>query len=136
MTDEQKGARLANLWDKALADGMSESERLIYRSNLLGSDKRITNYGGGNTSAKIIEKDPLTGQAAEVMWVKGSGGDVGTIKRDGFAVYRRNCTSFILCGACRCGRNHDGIANLPTKRYSFQPQCLGTGEGRPGERSV
>jgi rhamnulose-1-phosphate aldolase/alcohol dehydrogenase len=85
MADEQKGARLANLWDKAKADAMSESERLIYRSNLLGSDKRITNYGGGNTSAKIMEKDPLTGETVEVMWVKGSGGDVGSIKRDGFA---------------------------------------------------
>ena len=85
MVDEHKGARLANLWDKARAEAMSESERLIYRSNLLGSDKRITNYGGGNTSAKVMEKDPLTGAMVEVMWVKGSGGDVGTIKRDGFA---------------------------------------------------
>src|SRR4051794_29950076 len=85
MADEQKGARLANLWDKAKADAMSEAERLIYRSNLLGSDKRITNYGGGNTSAKILERDPLTGEMVEVMWVKGSGGDVGSIKRDGFS---------------------------------------------------
>jgi len=77
--------RLENLWDKAKADAMSEPERLIYRSNLLGSDKRITNYGGGNTSAKVMEKDPLTGEEVEVLWVKGSGGDVGTIKRDGFA---------------------------------------------------
>jgi rhamnulose-1-phosphate aldolase/alcohol dehydrogenase len=85
MSAEQKGARLANLWDRDRAAGMTESERLIYRSNLLGSDKRITNYGGGNTSAKVMEKDPLSGQMVEVMWVKGSGGDVGTIKRDGFA---------------------------------------------------
>lgn len=60
-------------------------ERLLYRSNLLGSDKRITNYGGGNTSAKVMEKDPLGGGTVEVLWVKGSGGDVGTIKLDGFA---------------------------------------------------
>ncbi len=85
MSDSVKGARLANLWDRDKAAAMSESERLIYRSNLLGSDKRITNYGGGNTSAKVMEKDPLTGQPVEVLWVKGSGGDVGTIKRDGFA---------------------------------------------------
>jgi rhamnulose-1-phosphate aldolase/alcohol dehydrogenase len=85
MSTQAGGARLANLWDKAKAEAMSESERLIYRSNLLGSDKRITNYGGGNTSAKVMEKDPLTGQMVEVLWVKGSGGDVGTIKRDGFA---------------------------------------------------
>jgi len=64
---------------------MSEPEKLLYRSNLLGSDKRITNYGGGNTSAKVTETDPLTGAPVEVLWVKGSGGDVGSIKMDGFA---------------------------------------------------
>ncbi|APG89957.1 bifunctional rhamnulose-1-phosphate aldolase/short-chain dehydrogenase [Sinorhizobium americanum] len=85
MLDKQQGARLANLWDDAKAAAMSEAERLLYRSNLLGSDKRITNYGGGNTSAKVLEKDPLTGETIEVLWVKGSGGDVGTIKMDGFA---------------------------------------------------
>ncbi|MET0941753.1 MAG: bifunctional rhamnulose-1-phosphate aldolase/short-chain dehydrogenase [Mesorhizobium sp.] len=85
MLETRSATRLANLWDDAKAAGMSEPERLLYRSNLLGSDKRITNYGGGNTSAKVLEKDPLTGQAVEVLWVKGSGGDVGTIKLDGFA---------------------------------------------------
>ncbi|KUP91832.1 bifunctional rhamnulose-1-phosphate aldolase/short-chain dehydrogenase [Tritonibacter horizontis] len=77
--------RLQNLWDDARAEGMSEPEKLLYRSNLLGSDKRITNYGGGNTSAKVTETDPLTGAPIEVLWVKGSGGDVGSIKMDGFA---------------------------------------------------
>jgi rhamnulose-1-phosphate aldolase/alcohol dehydrogenase len=77
--------RLLSKWDEAKASSMSESEKLLYRSNLLGSDKRITNYGGGNTSAKVMEKDPLTGEAVEVLWVKGSGGDVGSIKMDGFA---------------------------------------------------
>ncbi len=76
---------LDNRWDDAKAAGMSESERLLYRSNLLGSDKRITNYGGGNTSAKVEERDPLTGETVTVLWVKGSGGDVGTMKLDGFA---------------------------------------------------
>ena len=85
MLDENLGARLANLWDDARASTMSEPERLLYRSNLLGSDKRITNYGGGNTSAKVIGKDPLTAGDVEVLWVKGSGGDVGTIRMDGFA---------------------------------------------------
>jgi rhamnulose-1-phosphate aldolase/alcohol dehydrogenase len=85
MLDKQQGARLANLWDEGKAAGMTEPEKLLYRSNLLGSDKRITNYGGGNTSAKVMEKDPLTGEMVEVLWVKGSGGDVGTIKMDGFA---------------------------------------------------
>ncbi|HTV71804.1 MAG TPA: bifunctional rhamnulose-1-phosphate aldolase/short-chain dehydrogenase [Rhizobiaceae bacterium] len=85
MLETRTAARLANLWDEAKASKMSESERLLYRSNLLGSDKRITNYGGGNTSAKVMETDPLTGGDVEVLWVKGSGGDVGTIKLDGFA---------------------------------------------------
>jgi rhamnulose-1-phosphate aldolase/alcohol dehydrogenase len=76
---------LADLWDDAKAAGMSEAELLVYRSNLLGSDKRITNYGGGNTSAKAMEKDPLTGGQVEVLWVKGSGGDLGTMKMDGLA---------------------------------------------------
>ncbi|MFO1143434.1 MAG: bifunctional rhamnulose-1-phosphate aldolase/short-chain dehydrogenase [Amaricoccus sp.] len=76
---------LASQWDDARAAGMSEPERLLYRSNLLGADKRITNFGGGNTSAKVMEKDPLTGEEVEVLWVKGSGGDVGTMKLDGFA---------------------------------------------------
>ncbi|WP_345900265.1 bifunctional rhamnulose-1-phosphate aldolase/short-chain dehydrogenase [Martelella sp. UBA3392] len=85
MANDTRAARLENLWDDGKATGMSESELLLYRSNLLGSDKRITNYGGGNTSAKVMEKDPLTGEEVEVLWVKGSGGDVGTIKMDGFA---------------------------------------------------
>jgi len=72
-------------WDDAHAARLSPAELLLYRSNLLGSDKRITNFGGGNTSAKIREKDPLTGTETEVLWVKGSGGDLGTMKLDGFA---------------------------------------------------
>ncbi len=85
MTTAAAGNRLMNLWDDARAKGMTEPEKLLYRSNLLGSDKRITNYGGGNTSAKVTETDPLTQTAVEVLWVKGSGGDVGSIKMDGFA---------------------------------------------------
>ncbi|MDD9923253.1 MAG: bifunctional rhamnulose-1-phosphate aldolase/short-chain dehydrogenase [Boseongicola sp.] len=76
---------LENLWDDSIAARMSESEKLLYRSNLLGSDKRITNYGGGNTSAKVMERDPLSGDDVEVLWVKGSGGDIGSIEMDGFA---------------------------------------------------
>ncbi|WP_299668416.1 bifunctional rhamnulose-1-phosphate aldolase/short-chain dehydrogenase [uncultured Ruegeria sp.] len=64
---------------------MSESELLLYRSNTLGSDKRVTNYGGGNTSAKVMETDPLSGKEVEVLWVKGSGGDIGSMKLDGFS---------------------------------------------------
>lgn len=76
---------LDNRWDDAKAATLDEPGKLLYRSNLLGSDKRITNYGGGNTSAKVEETDPLTGDKVQVLWVKGSGGDVGTIKLDGFA---------------------------------------------------
>ncbi|EJB01358.1 rhamnulose-1-phosphate aldolase/alcohol dehydrogenase [Rhizobium leguminosarum bv. trifolii WSM597] len=76
---------LDNRWDDAYAAGLDEPGKLLYRSNLLGADKRITNYGGGNTSAKVMETDPLDGGKVKVLWVKGSGGDVGTIKLDGFA---------------------------------------------------
>ena len=85
MLDAKAGESLANLWDAGKAAGMSEPDLLLYRSNLLGADKRITNYGGGNTSAKVMERDPLTGAAVEVLWVKGSGGDIGSIRMDGFA---------------------------------------------------
>ena len=76
---------LRNLWDDSHAAALDEPGRLLYRSNLLGSDKRITNFGGGNTSAKVIAPDPLTGEDTRVLWVKGSGGDVGTMKLDGFS---------------------------------------------------
>lgn len=75
------------LWDEAKAVSMvgDEVALFIYRSNLLGADLRLTNYGGGNTSVKITNKDPLTGKATEVMWIKGSGGDIGTLKKSGCA---------------------------------------------------
>ncbi len=75
------------LWDDAKAAELAGDEvaLLIYRSNLLGADLRLTNYGGGNTSCKLMSKDPLTGQDVEVMWIKGSGGDIGTLKKSGLA---------------------------------------------------
>jgi rhamnulose-1-phosphate aldolase/alcohol dehydrogenase len=72
-------------WNDPSAAGLDAPQLLLYRSNLLGSDLRITNYGGGNTSAKIWQTDPLSGESVEVLWVKGSGGDVGSMKLDGFA---------------------------------------------------
>jgi len=81
----QASLEIENRWDDTHAARLSPAELLLYRSNLLGSDKRITNFGGGNTSAKIKEKDPLTGQEVDVLWVKGSGGDLGTMKLDGFS---------------------------------------------------
>jgi rhamnulose-1-phosphate aldolase/alcohol dehydrogenase len=76
---------LPNLWDDSHAAGLDEPGRLLYRSNLLGSDLRITNFGGGNTSAKVAMADPLTQQPVTVLWVKGSGGDIGSMKLDGFS---------------------------------------------------
>lgn len=75
------------LWDEAKAASMAGDEvaLLVYRSNLLGADLRLTNYGGGNTSCKAMAKDPLTGQETEIMWIKGSGGDLGSMKRNGLA---------------------------------------------------
>ncbi len=75
------------LWDDAKAASLKNDEvaLLIYRSNLLGADLRLTNFGGGNTSCKALAKDPLTGKETEVMWVKGSGGDLGTLKLNGLA---------------------------------------------------
>ncbi len=73
------------LWDDAKAAALDPVGRLVYRSNILGSDQRITNTGGGNTSSKISEKDPLTGQPTEVLWVKGSGGDLRTSTRENFS---------------------------------------------------
>jgi rhamnulose-1-phosphate aldolase/alcohol dehydrogenase len=87
MSDTVTFKHVSFLWDAAKAAEMAGDEvaLLIYRSNLLGADLRLTNYGGGNTSCKTMEKDPLTGVETEVMWVKGSGGDLGTLKRSGLA---------------------------------------------------
>jgi len=76
---------IVSKWDDAVAAKLSEPELLLYRSNLLGSDLRVTNFGGGNTSAKVKMRDHLTGEDVEVLWVKGSGGDLGSIKLDGFS---------------------------------------------------
>jgi rhamnose utilization protein RhaD (predicted bifunctional aldolase and dehydrogenase) len=76
---------LKDLWDDAVAATLDEAELLRYRSNLLGSDLRITNFAGGNTSSKIAEVDPLDGEQRQVLWVKGSGGDLGSMKRAGLA---------------------------------------------------
>jgi len=81
----RRAERLPGKWNDDDARGLSEPELLLYRSNLLGSDLRITNYGGGNTSAKVAMEDPLTRARTDVLWVKGSGGDLGSMKLDGFA---------------------------------------------------
>ena len=81
-------ARPVPRWSAAAATGMSEAELLVFRSNLLGADLGVTNFGGGNTSAKLDDADPITGAAIRVLWVKGSGGDLGSIHADGFSRLR------------------------------------------------
>jgi len=85
--DINKFKHVSYLWDKTAAESYADDEvgLLIYRSNLLGADLRLTNYGGGNTSCKVLAKDPLSGVETEVMWIKGSGGDIGTLKKSGLA---------------------------------------------------
>ncbi|MDX3975878.1 bifunctional rhamnulose-1-phosphate aldolase/short-chain dehydrogenase [Shinella sp.] len=123
MLEKNQGARLATLWDDAKASTMSEPERLLYRSNLLGSDKRITNYGGGNTSAKVMEKDPLGAGEVEVLWVKGSGGDVGTIKMDGFSTLYMDKLN-ALKGLYR-GLEHEDemVGYLPHCTFNLNPRA-------------
>lgn len=123
MLDKRSGTRLANLWDHAKAKGMSDPELLVYRSNVLGSDKRVTNYGGGNTSSKIWQKDPLTGESVEVLWVKGSGGDSASIKLDGFAtLYMDKLRA--LKGLYR-GLDHEDemVGYLPHCTFNLNPRA-------------
>ncbi len=114
---------LENRWDDAKAHGKTESELLLYRSNILGSDKRVTNFGGGNTSAKVMEKDPLTGKDVEVLWVKGSGGDIGSIKMDGFATLYMDKLE-ALKGLYRGVEHEDEmVAYLPHCTFRLNPRA-------------
>ena len=85
MNIQEKLRYLEDRWDERVASTLDDAELLRYRSNLLGSDLRITNFGGGNTSSKIMDTDPLDGSPKNVLWIKGSGGDIGSIQRKGFA---------------------------------------------------
>ncbi len=84
-TDKKRFKHVESFWDDEVAGRLSPAERLVYRSNCLGRDQRITNTGGGNTSSKTTETDPLTGKSASVLWVKGSGGDLRTSTLSNFA---------------------------------------------------
>ncbi len=126
---------LEDRWDPVVAEALDQPELLRYRSNLLGSDLRITNFAGGNTSSKVDEIDPLTGQPAKVLWVKGSGGDLGSIKRGGFAtlyqekllalehLYRGQATEdamvemYALCAF----RGNPVAASIDTPLHGFLP---------------
>lgn len=115
--------RLRNGWDASHAASMTEPEKLLYRSNLLGADKRITNYGGGNTSAKVIQADPLTGEQVEVLWVKGSGGDVGSMSLDGFATLYMDKLR-MLRGLYKGPEHEDEmVAYLPHCTFNLNPRA-------------
>lgn len=102
-------------WDDAYAHNLRPEELLLYRSNLLGSDLTVTNFGGGNTSAKIMSKDPLSGENVEVLWVKGSGGDIGSMKLDGFAtLYQSKLLAL---------ENHYNGPDDDDKMVGFLPHC-------------
>jgi rhamnose utilization protein RhaD (predicted bifunctional aldolase and dehydrogenase) len=109
-------------WDDAFAATLSQSELLLYRSNLLGSDLTVTNFGGGNTSAKLMETDPLTGAATQVLWVKGSGGDIGSMKLDGFAtLYQDKLLALEM---------HYGGPDDDDKMVGYLPHCTFNLNGR------
>jgi len=98
-------------WDAAKAASLDPAGRLVYRSNLLGGDQRITNTGGGNTSAKLIEIDPLTGRPTEVLWVKGSGGDLRTSKRENFSsLYQERLIDMQKLYAARADKGLKSVA--------------------------
>ncbi|RFO95767.1 bifunctional rhamnulose-1-phosphate aldolase/short-chain dehydrogenase [Rhodoferax lacus] len=110
-------------WNQSHAATLDASGLLLYRSNLLGSDLRITNYGGGNTSAKIVQQDPLTGQDVTVLWVKGSGGDVGSMKLDGFSTLYLDKLQ-ALQGIYRGPEHEDEmVAYLPHCTFNLNPRA-------------
>ncbi|WP_296721607.1 bifunctional rhamnulose-1-phosphate aldolase/short-chain dehydrogenase [Erythrobacter sp.] len=111
-----------NRWDSHAASTLSEAELLLYRSNLLGADLTVTNFGGGNTSAKVMERDPLTGEDVEVLWVKGSGGDIGSMGLNGFATLYQ---SKLLGLEAHYGGDEDD-----DKMVGFLPHCTFNLNGR------
>lgn len=117
-------------WDEAHAAGLDPVARLVYRSNILGADQRITNTGGGNTSAKLPMPDPLSGEPVEVLWVKGSGGDLRTAKRDLFASFYQEklvALQAIYAAAPACGvktASEDRMVELyPHTVYNLNPRA-------------
>ncbi|GGD11816.1 bifunctional rhamnulose-1-phosphate aldolase/short-chain dehydrogenase [Aquisalinus flavus] len=114
---------LESLWDDAAARGMTEPELLKYRSNLLGSDLRVTNYGGGNTSAKLTETDPLSGEEVEVLWVKGSGGDLGSIGLDGFSTLYLNKLHSLMHLYRGIEHEDEMVGYLPHCTFNLNPRA-------------
>ena len=116
-------ALLENRWDEAHAATLSPERLLLYRSNLLGADKRVTNYGGGNTSSKLDAVDPLTGARVRVLWVKGSGGDIGTMALDGFATL--DLDKLLAAQSLYRGpeREDDMVALYPHMTFDLNPRA-------------
>ena len=114
---------IASLWDDAQAAAMSEPELLLYRSNLLGSDLRITNFGGGNTSAKVMMADPLSGEQVEVLWVKGSGGDLGSIRLDGFSTLYMDKLRALKGRYRGLALEDEMVAYLPHCTFNLNPRA-------------
>ena len=123
LSETKQREPITSRWDEAVAATLSEPELLLYRSNLLGSDLRITNFGGGNTSAKIDMVDPLSGEQVEVLWVKGSGGDLGSIKLDGFSTLYMS-KLHALKGRYR-GLEHEDemVGYLPHCTFNLNPRA-------------
>ncbi len=113
---------IENRWDDAHAATLSPEGLLLYRSNLLGSDKRVTNYGGGNTSSKLPMADPLTGETVDVLWVKGSGGDLATMGLDGFATLYVDKLLAIRSLYRGPGQEDDMVALYPHLTFNLNPR--------------
>lgn len=122
MTNQSEFKHVTHLWKDEEAAGLDPVERLRYRSNLLGMDQRITNTGGGNTSSKLTMPDPLTGAAVEVMWVKGSGGDLRTAKRANFSsLYMEKLRGLIPLYA---GADQSGVKTpIEDEMVGMYPHC-------------
>jgi rhamnulose-1-phosphate aldolase/alcohol dehydrogenase len=123
MTASADNPLLASRWDERHAATLSPSELLLYRSNLLGSDLRITNFGGGNTSAKLDQHDPLTGKPVTVLWVKGSGGDLGSMKLDGFAALYQDKLDSLKALYRGPGQEDEMVGYLPHCTFNLNPRA-------------
>jgi rhamnulose-1-phosphate aldolase/alcohol dehydrogenase len=123
MSESKPNEPITSRWNDQLAAGMSEPELLLYRSNLLGSDLRITNFGGGNTSAKVEMADPLDGKQVEVLWVKGSGGDLGSIKMDGFSTLYMDKLNALKNRYRGLEHEDEMVAYLPHCTFNLNPRA-------------
>jgi rhamnulose-1-phosphate aldolase/alcohol dehydrogenase len=123
MSETKQTETITSRWDDAVAATLGEAELLLYRSNLLGSDLRITNFGGGNTSAKIDMLDPLSGETVQVLWVKGSGGDLGSISLDGFSTLYMDKLQALKNRYRGLEHEDEMVAYLPHCTFNLNPRA-------------